>query len=250
MSGHFLNLKEAAIVATEQLLDAQAMISEAVEAQAMVAIHGAAGTGKSFAVEQALIDLPARSWVWMDFRCRPTLRDVRHALHRATGLGSILAADAFGVDMALKAALADRPRLVVIDEAQWLNRECFEYLRHLHDDLDTQFSLLFVGGAGCYEVLRREPMLDSRLYAHIRFEPLSLDQVLAVIPVYHPIYGGVSDDVVAQIDRRCAHGNFRNWAKFTHHAARFCAESGREVIDDEVIRNVYRGLGGGVSSGQ
>ena len=122
MSGHFLNLKEAAIVATEQLLDAQAMISEAVEAQAMVAIHGAAGTGKSFAVEQALIDLPARSWVWMDFRCRPTLRDVRHALHRATGLGSILAADAFGVDMALKAALADRPRLVVIDEAQWLNR--------------------------------------------------------------------------------------------------------------------------------
>jgi hypothetical protein len=68
--------------------------------------------------------------------------------------------------------------------------------------------------------------------------------------VYHPIYGGVSDDVVAQIDRRCAHGNFRNWAKFTHHAARFCAESGREVIDDAVIRNVYRGLGGGVSGGQ
>ena len=65
MSGHFLNLKEAAIVATEQLLDAQAMISEAVEAQAMVAIHGAAGTGKSFAVEQALIDLrPAAGSGW------------------------------------------------------------------------------------------------------------------------------------------------------------------------------------------
>jgi DNA transposition AAA+ family ATPase len=250
MSGHFLDLKGAAIVATEQLIDARAMIGEAVEAQAMVAIHGAAGTGKSFAVEQALVDLPPRSWLWMDFRCRPTLRDVRHALHRATGLGSILPADAYGVDMALKAALAARPRLVVIDESQWLNRECFEYLRHLHDDPDTQFSLLFVGGAGCYEVLRREPMLDSRLYAHIRFEPLSLDQVFAVISVYHPIYAGVSDDVVAQIDRRCAHGNFRNWAKFTHHAARFCAESGREVIDDAVIRNVYRGLGGGMGGGQ
>jgi hypothetical protein len=50
---------------------------------------------------------------------------------------------------------------VVIDESQWLTRECFEYVRHLHDDPDTQFSLLFVGGAGCSEVLRREPMLDA-----------------------------------------------------------------------------------------
>ena len=107
-----------------------------------------------------------------------------------------------------------------------------------------------MGGAGCYEVLRREPMLDSRLYAHIRFEPLSLDQVLSVIPVYHPIYGDVSDELVAQVDRRCAHGNFRNWAKFTHHAAHFCEQTGRARIDDEVIRNVFRMLGGGVSGGQ
>ena len=249
MSGHFLAVDRSSIVATEQLTDAREMIGYTVAAQAMAAIHGAAGTGKSFAVEQALHDMQARDWAWTDFRCRPTLRDVRHALHRALGLGTRLHGDPFDVDMALKAVLAERPRLVVIDEAQWLNRECFEYLRHLHDDPDTRFSLLFVGGAGCFEVLRREPMLDSRLYAHIRFAHLSLEQVLGVVAVYHPIYRDVPDDIVALIDRRCTHGNFRSWAKFTHHAVRICAGSGRERVDEEVVRNVFRILGGGTSGG-
>lgn len=38
---------------------------------------------------------------------------------------AIFPADAFGIDMALKAAPAARPRLVVIDESPWLKRECF-----------------------------------------------------------------------------------------------------------------------------
>ena len=249
MSGHFLDLQGAGVVATEQLMDVRAMVAEVFQARAMAAIHGAAGTGKSFAVEQTLLDLRPRDWVWTDFRCRPTLLDVRHALHRAMDLGQRLRGDAFEIDMALKAVLSERPRLVVIDESQWLNREGFEYLRHLHDDPETQFSLLFVGGAGCYEVLRREPMLDSRLYAHIRFERLSLDQVLSIVPVYHPIYAGVADELVILVDQRCTHGNFRNWAKFTHHALRLCKAAGRERIDEEIVRNVFRFLGGGVAGG-
>ena len=249
MSGHFLSLTDATVVATDQLLDARELIEETVQARAMSAIHGAAGTGKSFAVRQALVDLPARDWMWTDFRCRPTLRDVRHALYRGIGLGTSMRGDPFDVDMALKAALAERPRLVVLDEAQWLNRECFEYLRYLHDDPGTQFSLLFVGGAGCFEVLRREPMLDSRLYGHVRFEHLSREQVLAMVAVYHPVYREVADDLIALIDERCTHGNFRNWAKFTHHAARLCARAGRARLDEEVARNVFRLLGGGTWNG-
>lgn len=249
MSGHFLDLQGAAIVATEQLLDTRVVITEAAAAGAIAAIHGAAGTGKSFAVEQALIDLPARDWIRMDFRCRPTLRDVRHGLYQALGLGRQLPAGTYDADLALKAALQERPRLVVLDEAQWLNRECFEYLRHLHDDPVTRFALLFVGGAGCYEVLRREPMLESRLYAHLHFEALTLEQVLALTAVYHPVYRGVSDDLIAFVDRRCAHGNFRVWAKVTHHAARLCSQTRREKVDEEIVRNVFRLLGGGAVRG-
>jgi hypothetical protein len=45
----------------------------------------------------------------------------------------------------------------------WLPRECFEYWRHLWDDRATDIAIVFVGGGDCYQVLRREPMLSSRV---------------------------------------------------------------------------------------
>ena len=94
----------------------------------------------------------------------------------------------------------------MVDEAQWLNRD-FEYFRHLHDDPVTRFGLLFVGGAGCSQVLHREPMLDSLVYAHLRFAPLTPTQVLQVIPVDHSVYAGVDRSLISLVDRRCARGN-------------------------------------------
>lgn len=249
MSRHFLDLDGAATVATQQLLDARELIAAATEAQAMAAIYGAAGTGKTFAVHETVSDMPAQSWVHLDFRCRPTLRDIRQALHRNQGHDAYLGAGMFESDEALKGLLAEVPRLVVIDEAQWLNRECFEYLRHLHDDPRTRFSLLFVGGPGCFEVLRREPMLNSRLYAHLRFEPLSWDEVRAIIPLYHPVYRDVDVDLLALVDGACCHGNFRMWAKFTHHVVRFSTRVGRQRLDQEIVHNVFRLLGGGAGGG-
>jgi type II secretory pathway predicted ATPase ExeA len=245
MSRHFLDLEGAATVATEQLLDAREMIAATTDALAMAAIYGAAGTGKSFAVSETLRDMPTAQWAQIDFRCRPTLRDIRQAVARSLGHYWPLAGGNFEIDEQLKQILAERPRLVVIDEAQWLNRECFEYLRHLHDDPRTQFSLLFVGGSGCYEVLRREPMLNSRLYAHLRFTPMAIDEVRATIPLYHALHQDVDAELINLIDGACCHGNFRMWAKFTHHAVRFCARAARDRVDEEVVRNVFRLLGGG-----
>src|SRR4051795_6202926 len=79
-------------------------------------------------------------------------------------------------------------RLVVIDEAQRLNRECIQYIRHLHDDPATRFGLLLVGGDGCWQVLSRAAVLLSRLYRRVTFTPLSARDVLEVMPRYHPLY--------------------------------------------------------------
>ena len=58
------------------------------------------------------------------------------------------------------------------DEAQWLSRECFELWRHLWDDRRTDIAIVFVGGGDCYRVLRREPMLSSRVYVWQEFRRL------------------------------------------------------------------------------
>lgn len=248
MSGHYQGLAGAAVVATDALLDARDLIEALCEAEAMGAIYGPAGTGKSFAVAQSLAGHPEQDWLRTDLRARPTLRDVRAELCRLLKLqGGRLSP--FETDWALKTALAQRFWLIVIDEAQWLNRECFEYLRYLHDDPRTRFALLFVGGAGCYEVLRREPMLDSRIYAHQRFGALTPEEVFALLPGYHRIYAGADRALLALVDEVCAHGNFRSWARFTHHAARLTERTGRAVCDEEIARNAFRYLGGGQLAG-
>jgi DNA transposition AAA+ family ATPase len=249
MSAHFLDVEGASVIATEQLLDTRDLLADLVEARAMGAVYGPAGVGKTFAVNQALGELPRADWVRTDFRSRPTTRYVRWELFSALGLGSRPPVSPVDTDLVLKAVLARRFRLLVIDEAQWLNRECFEYLRHLHDDQDTTFGLLFVGGDGCYEVLRREPMLDSRLYAHQRFQAMQPDEVVAVIPLYHAIYAGVEADLVLYVNQYCGHGNFRNWAKFTRHALNLCRQHGRAHLDKEVARNVFARFGGGHHAG-
>jgi hypothetical protein len=68
--------------------------------------------------------------------------------------------------------------------------------------------------------------------------------VVAVIPVYHAIYRDVPLSLIALVDESCAHGNFRSWAKFTHHAQRILERSGRQTLDEEVARNVFARFGG------
>ncbi|MFD3569396.1 AAA family ATPase [Streptomyces sp. NPDC058667] len=62
----------------------------------------------------------------------------------------------FDLTTRLVGLLATSMRLVVVDEAQRLNGDCIELLRHFHDHPKTRFALLYVGGYGCWEVLSKE----------------------------------------------------------------------------------------------
>jgi DNA transposition AAA+ family ATPase len=133
--------------------------------------------------------------------------------------------------------LSERRRLIVIGEAQNLNRECFEYLRHLHDDPATRFALLFDGGDGCWEVLAREPMLHSRIYRRVAFAPLREPDVLRLIPGYHPIYRDADPELLLLIDEKVASGRLRAWAAFTHTAAEACHGHGGAGIDRVIVHS-------------
>ena len=54
MARHFLELADAATIGTEAYLLTRRTVAHLYEAGAMGAVHGEAGTGKTFAVEEAL----------------------------------------------------------------------------------------------------------------------------------------------------------------------------------------------------
>jgi len=213
---HHLGLHGARVIETRELQLAEQAVADLVELHAMGVLYGPAGSGKTFAAALAGRDLEIAR-VNVQFPSRPTMLHVAQHLTRAvTGTLPPRRRNRFELSDELIDALADERRLIVVDEAQWLNRECIEYLRHLHDHPDTRFALLLVGGDGCWEVLSREPMLRSRIHRQVRFSAMDLATVLEVIPRYHPVYADTPREVIADIDDRYAHGVFRHWAGFTH----------------------------------
>ncbi|MCX4529887.1 ATP-binding protein [Streptomyces sp. NBC_01551] len=215
-------------------------------------IHGPAGTGKTYAVEAALEDQAARGGpavCTLAFTARPTMRLVAdHLLAELTGTEAPKSRNRFHITNRLVDLLAHpHPRRpVVVDEAQRLNSDCIELLRHLHDEPKTKFALLYVGGDGCWEVLSREPMLRSRVFRRLPFRPLTAEEIPEPMRGYHPIHEGADASLLRQIDELYGQGTMRDWAAFTHTAASLCEAAGRARIDTEVIDNALTLLGGGV----
>lgn len=238
MTQHFLNLQGATTIGTEPFLEAQRAVEDLVAVGGMGAFVGDAGLGKTFAMDAARADCELESCAIV-IPVRATMRTVAVTLLRAltgvepTGERFRLAGDLIGV-------LSERPRLVVVDEAQNANHGCIEFLRHIHDERQTQFALALTGGHRCWEVLKQYPMLRSRIYRRVQFERMGLTTVLDVIPHFHRVYAEAASETIGRIDLEFAQGTFRRWTAFTVDAVRACEEAGTDTVDDRVVNDVIQ----------
>lgn len=234
---HFLAIEGAAAIETEQVLLAGLAIEDALEARAMACVHGPAGLGKTFAAEHALASSGAEV-AWVAFPNHPTPRQIADGLLVKLS-GERVRGSRFRITEALLDLLDRDPLLIVVDEAQNLNRDCIEYLRHLHDHDRSSFALILIGGDGCWEVLSREPMLRSRIYRRVVFRRLSEREILEVIPRYHSLYREADPELILLINEECGKGEFRNWASFTRSAAALVTRRNSKGIDEAIARNVF-----------
>ena len=245
MPQHFVNLPGAATLPTRQYQLTGQIIDDLIAESATGVVHGPAGTGKTYAVEAALERLrdpaapgPASSSgdvsvCTLTFPSKPTMRLVADELLTAlTGAPPPRSRNRFQLIAALTDLLSGPRRLVVVDEA--------------HDHPHTRFALLYVGGDGCWEVLSREPMLASRVFRRLPFTRLDRPAVPALMRRYHPVYDGVDEALLLEIEDAYGKGMLRNWAVFTHAAAGMCGTAGTGHITAEVAGNVYAKLGGGI----
>lgn len=234
MTAHFLQLQGAATINTRFFALTQRAVADVTDANAMGAIHGEAGLGKTFAVTYARAE-SERETCMVEFPGRATMKQVARALlFEITGVRH--EGERFRLTDDLIDILGQRERLVIVDEAQRLNHECIEYLRHMHDHPNTTFALLLVGGNGCWRVLSRYPMLQSRIFRRVAFQPLTCDEVTAILPGFHPIYVEADPKAIELVDALYARGNFRSWASFTHTASALCDERGEEALTMEAAR--------------
>ena len=232
MARHFLNL-DAQTVRTPCFAAAQRNVRDLVELEAMGLFYGEAGLGKTYAVETALegVELDVSR---LRFPLRTTTKGlVSSLLDLVTGVPH--EGTQTRLEPLLLEALGERPRVVAVDEAQHLNLPCVEQLRHLHDHPDTRFSLLLVGGNGCYELIQRYPMLSSRIARWTKFVPLAIDEVLRFLPEWHRLYKRTDPELIEAVDDRYAMGNLREWAGFTEAAQRLAADEGADSLTEPIV---------------
>ncbi|MFF3920617.1 hypothetical protein ACFYZB_45975 [Streptomyces sp. NPDC001852] len=87
-----------------------------------------------------------------------------------------------------------------------------------------------------------EPMLESRVYARQEIGRMPLEEVPTVIPAFHPVWAKADHDLIVVCDQEAAHGNFRAWAKITHHLVTGLNKTGRTRVDEELLRRTYSKL--------
>jgi len=239
---HHLGLEGAAVLQTPAFALAQRAVADCIARDAMGAFYGAAGNGKTFAVRAATQTID-REVIRLDCQWGMTYRGLVEALLEKVTGGLLLRGNRNQLERALIRELADRPLTLVVDEAQRLKAEGIEILRHLHDDEETRFALLLVGGNGCWKVLSSQPMLRSRLHRVVEFKALPPRVVAQLMPRFHPVIAGSPPEVLKLVDRRFAHGSLRNWTNFVVTALDICTDAGRANVDADVAENAFRLLG-------
>lgn len=238
---HWLNLEGARAIATEPMKATIRAVESLVQRNAIGAIYGDSGLGKSFAIEYAAALMRRRRGVEPHIVVigeRPNQSDMLvSVLDELTGRANDGKRRHLIRD--LTSVLSERPRLLIVDEAQALNKPCFETLRHIHDDPGTGFALAFVGGHGAKQVLYGHPHLRKRVHVWTGFRKLTADEVMRHMPKYHPLYAEIDQDLLLYIDDYYGHGNFRDWADFTVHAVDVCAQHDLPRVTVDVAKAVF-----------
>ncbi|EMF56400.1 ATP-binding protein [Streptomyces bottropensis] len=216
---HYMGLPGARAMLTQASAETYANLVTTLNADAgkgaIMCVHGGVGLGKTFAVNSHLDDLAPHTTLRMKVGSAK-IQALRAALYKKLDLPGEAPLNSTRCEAMLKEALSETSRVLVVDEAQWLDTRAFEFIRELWDDEDTRLAVVLVGAETCYQKIKNRPALDSRILVWQRYKPLTPAEVLTVIPEYHPLWAHVPTDELLWIDDVACHGNFRQWAKITY----------------------------------
>jgi hypothetical protein len=219
---HHANPPGVGIIETEGLLLSERSLQYVIANRLLGALTGVSGTGKTFTLEELLRGRVDIRVIWVEVQVKPTMLSIARAIALAL-LGEIPTGSRHELSYHLQEVLVDqpdgKPLVLVFDEAQRVNRECAEYLRYLHDPHSTRFAMVLAGGNGCWETIRREPMLHSRVHEPVFFRALSDNAVLQMLPNYHAMYHRADPELLMWINQERCQGILRHWSAFTASAA-------------------------------
>jgi DNA transposition AAA+ family ATPase len=228
-----------ATVHTKSFVLAQTVAQTAVDNRSIAGFFGAPGTGKTYALRHYCATSEFET-LYVTASPSPQRKEIYEEILLAT-VGSIpKAASARALRWHCEEVLAERPRVLVVDECQHLRHLWHQQLRSLHDHQSADFALLLVGGTNARTTLKRDPQLWSRVAMRVSFEALEGVELENVLHELHPVLANTESTLLADIDRRDCRGNLRNWATFLELALPLVGASlHKDRLTTKVVRAVF-----------
>ncbi|BDM70258.1 hypothetical protein HEK616_37450 [Streptomyces nigrescens] len=187
---HYLGLPGAHAILTQASQETYADLVTTLNANdgrgAIMCVHGGVGLGKTFAVNSHLDELAPHTTLRIKLSSS-RIQALRAALYKKLDLPGDPPTSSIRCETMIKNALSENPRVLLVDEAQWLDTRTLEFIRELWDDA-TRPAVILVGAENCYQKIKNRPALDSRILLWQRYKPLNPTEVLATIPQYHPLW--------------------------------------------------------------
>lgn len=216
------DLDDVATVQTGALTRLRVRVDEAIRRRTILVVTGKWGAGKSFALARAVEErapIHDVEVVWLEMKASRGEREQWHELHfQVTGSLPPKSASIGDVVRMLGHALAEHPRLIVLDEAQEVKKQLFKQLRWLHEPGESNFGLVFSGTPDLWHNLLPGE-IRSRAGHHVKVAGLTDDEASQLLPAYHPIFGTADPADLRRWNRTRARGSFRWWARILVNAA-------------------------------
>jgi hypothetical protein len=207
-------------------------------------ISGEHGTGKSTALTAALAD-HAEPVITLVLPPRQSSRDIVRWLHTLVITSDDLPERDLQDDLA--EALAETPRIVVIEHAHRLSKEAAGQLQYLHARRGARWSLFLVGGPGTGNAVTQDGLMRDAVCQTVIVQPLQGDALVQALQDMHDLFLGAGRDLLLVIDKAVCHGRLGAWARFLQvavHLREQLVASGRPapVLDKTFAKAVLAEL--------
>lgn len=233
----------ASFVATPSFTLAQTVAKLGADHRDIAGFFGDAGTGKTTALSYFAEQTDLET-LYLTAEPSPQRKEVFEQILLAATGGYDPKMSARQLRRECNEVLAERPRVLVVDECQYLSVLWHQQLRSLHMDPAADFALFLAGGENAVKTLKRDSMLWTRIKLRVFFQPLAGDVLLTALAEFHPLLARTDPDLLVHIDNKHCNGNFRDWAYFVDLALPLAANSTTPgKLSPKVVRAVFALMG-------
>lgn len=243
---HVKGLAHPTTVWSGKVQETTVRMMQASRFNALMAVIGPPGTGKSHAAGRAAEacetdrEQPAEV-VWVQLPRSTSEKDLLvYAYPQIVGVPAPTGRGVLIRDLAedIRLALAERHRVLIVDEAQFAKPQALNWLRSLHDDYRTDFALVLITTAEGKRRLARE--IRSRGSKKVEFDLLADGELLEFLHGYDKLFTTADPELLKRRHKTHARGEVRWWAYFLREAQQYLSIG--DPLTDELVEICAEGV--------